>query len=176
MVDHLHNMGIQRWQRCNRKETSSSQIFPSEQKNTLDAINDENVNVDNSVAISAYAAISLRKNEQGQQSRWLWVLPQSGLTADELQLIDKMIAATGAFWEDCSIADSYLQESKLDDMLNRDLKVVIFLASSLNWPTFERHELFMQKKFVYANSANHLLTHPQEKRLVWQKLQRLMIE
>jgi len=173
MVDHLQVMGIQRWQQRNiaaKQAVKSVEPFENKMK-ILNAVIDEEV----AKNLSAYAACSLRLDTQGQQSRWLWVLPQSSLQAEELQLIDKMVAATSSQWEFDSIADSYLDPESLDKTLCQDLSAVIFLAAEISWTAFENHRLFSEKQFIYADSVKNLITQPDKKRQVWQDLQTLMV-
>ena len=186
MIDHLQVMGIQRWQQ--RKVVAKQTIESSVEvvKNT-DEKKTANGAVNFSVAeplvekaeptqapLSAYAATSLRLDSQDQQCRWLWVLPQSNLNAEELKLIDKIVSATGSAWESTSIADSYLDADKLEYTLEQNLSAVIFFASEVSWDAFEQHSLFSEKRFMYADSAKNLIDQPEKKRIVWQKLQTLM--
>ena len=194
MIDHLQVMGIQRWQQ--RKVVAKQMIENSvevvknadEQKTANGAVNFSIAEpIIESVAepivekakltqatLSAYAATSLRFDSQGQQCRWLWVLPQSSLNAEELKLIDKIVSATGSAWESSSIADSYLDADKLENTLVQNLSAVIFFASEVSWDAFEQHSLFSEKRFLYADSAKNLIDQPEKKRIVWQNLQTLM--
>ena len=88
MVDLLQVMGIQRWEQRNvvaKKALTTIETVASNKKEIDTAANDKVIK-----SLSAYAACSVRLDAQGQQSRWLWVLPQSSLKAEELQLIDKI--------------------------------------------------------------------------------------
>lgn len=194
MIDHLQVMGIQRWQQ--RKVVAKQMIESSvevvkntdEKKTANGAVNFSVVEpIVESVAeplvekaeptqapLSAYAATSLRLDSQDQQCRWLWVLPQSNLNAEELKLIDKIVSATGSAWESTSIADSYLDADKLEYTLEQNLSAVIFFASEVSWDAFEQHSLFSEKRFMYADSAKNLIDQPEKKRIVWQNLQTLM--
>ena len=173
MVDHLQVMGIQRWEQRNvvaKKALTTIETVASNKKEIDTAANDKVIK-----SLSAYAACSVRLDAQGHQSRWLWVLPQSSLKAEELQLIDKIVAATGSQWEFASIADTYLESESLDKTLSQELSAVIFLATEFSWGLFEQHTLFFEKQFIYADSAENLLAQPEKKRLVWQALQTLMV-
>ena len=173
MIDHLQVMGIQRWQQRNvvaKKVLTTIETVDCNKKETDKVVNEEVFE-----NLSAYTACSVRLDAQGQQSRWLWILPQTSLKAEELQLIDKMVAATGSKWEFASIADTYLEAESLDKTLNQELSAVIFLAKEFSWTVFEQHALFFEKQFIYADSAENLIAQPEKKRLVWQALQTLMV-
>ena len=173
MVDRLQVMGIQRWQQRNVtvKQTSQTVETAASKNKKLDTIANNEV----TESLFAYAASSLRLDVQGQQSRWLWVLPQSSLNAEELQLIDNMVAATGSQWEFDSIADTYIDAAGLNKTLDQDLSAVIFLAQEISWTVFEQHSLFSDKRFVYVDSVKNLIAQPERKRLAWQALQTLMV-
>ena len=173
MIDRLHVMGIQRWQQRN--------VTAGQTLQTIETTSNKNEKIytkaNNAVSenLSAYAASSLRLDSQGQQSRWLWVLPQFSLNAEELKLIDNMVAATGSQWEFTSIADTYLDTESLNKTLSQDLSAMIFLAQEVSWAAFEQHSLFSEKQYIYIDSAKNLIAHPERKRLAWQALQTLMI-
>ena len=182
MVDHLSIMGIQRWQqRENPREVigdDAADDMPRVIVNTAtnatksDAINDDQL--ENKQLLSAYAAISVRRSSNGEDAFWLWVVPQSTLPANELQLLDKIVTATGSSWQTSSLADNYLENNELTLFLQNNLTAIIVLAERIDWPEFYEHELYSKQQCLLSASLNDLLNEVEKKREMWHSLQQLM--
>ena len=200
MVDHLSIMGIQRWQqRENSREIINGIDAETKGKavDTLDHVastvisDDARVVVNTAVNVteedavihgqlknkqllSAYAAISVRRNMNGEDAFWLWVVPQSTLPANELQLLDKIVTATGSSWQASSLADNYLENNELTLFLQNNLTAIIVLAERIDWPEFYEHELYSKQQCLLSASLNDLLNEAEKKREMWHSLQQLM--
>ena len=200
MVDHLSIMGIQRWQqRENSREIINGINAETKGKavDTLDHVastvisDDARVVVNTAVNVteedavihgqlknkqllSAYAATSVRRNRNGEDAFWLWVVPQSTLPANELQLLDKIVTATGSSWQASSLADNYLENNELTLFLQNNLTAIIVLAERIDWPEFYEHELYSKQQCLLSASLNDLLNEAEKKREMWHSLQQLM--
>ncbi len=208
MKDHLSLMGIQRWQLRSISESTASKAIEVKaieldqvqvlegskkeqvvQENTavIDREVDKGVeqevlassSISNEDAFSAYAATSLRMDAMGKESRWLWVVPQVTLPSGELQLLDKIVAATSSSWESSSLADSYLTKQQLDTELQKSLSAIVVLGhitrgDNDSWEQFFKHDAYMTKRFFIGVSLQEMNMDPDKKRLVWKSLQGLM--
>ena len=204
MVDHLSIMGIQRWQRRENSREIINGIDAETKGKVVDtvdhiastaisddAVDDARVVVNTTVNVtkedaiihgqlkskqllSAYAAISVRRNMNGEDAFWLWVVPQSTLPANELQLLDKIVTATGSSWQTSSLADNYLENNELTLFLQNNLTAIIVLAERIDWPEFYEHELYSKQQCLLSASLNDLLNEAEKKREMWHSLQQLM--
>ena len=183
MVDHLTSMGIQRWQ---RREITSPKITVNDlnvKEKGERKIEDQPTNKTSNFSVdlaaevqglSAYAAVSVRKNKWDEDSFWLWVVPQASLPAAQLQLLDKMVTATSSAWQGPSVADNYLEGNKLNLALEKNLTAIIILSEKVNWPALYEHPLYSKQQCLLASSLSELQSDVEKKRTTWHSLQQLM--
>lgn len=177
MVDHLSLMGIQRWHQ--RKSLDAVDPIGDHPKVEADSHSLDNKvrEVDSTTAsegVSAYAAISVRRNAYGEQRRWLWMTPQPTLSANERQLIDRMVVATESQWESVGIADNYFDRDELERFLQEDIAALVVLSNDVSWEAITSHKLFLEERYIMGFSLSDLQSGNENKKEIWRQLQRLM--
>lgn len=204
MTDHLSIMGVQRWQQRNKSNTAnavtaktnttaSNLLFSSpENSRQLNEPLNKSKNIESNAFVakslveatatekfSAYAATSTRSDSSGQIKRWLWVLPQSAFPGQEIQLLDKILSATGSNWESSPLADNYLNETAIADVLTNNISALIILSdestSNAFKDVFENHQLLDVDNYVVTGFLGSMLTNLEEKQSVWKKLKQIMM-
>ena len=172
-------MGVMRWQRradaALFKPSEDQQLTSVAVSAASEQVEEVLASTDNVEKLTAYAAISVRSHELNNTQRWLWILPQSRLPVEQLQLLDKMVAATGAVWETTGVADNYLDQSALETMINDDgLSAVVVLGEISNWQKLYSSRLFLKNRCVQSIGLEVLGNDDEKKREIWRSFQQLM--
>jgi len=113
-----------------------------------------------------YAAVSLRQSDNEQQ-KWLWIVDQTSLSREELKLLDNIVTATDSEWAESGLADGYMGDGQLKDLLDDDLNEVVLFGSS-------HAEFFANRRVFVTFSITKLVDDADKKRQTWQGLKQLM--